>query len=770
LSERGRRCHDALLLVAALIAVLLALDRLSGLSASAPGPSPAPHGRGHAGFSRTFVLIPDSMRYQTAMDASIMPHLAEMRRRGISARVETVFEGYSEPAFRAMFSGTEQPRILNVVGNFYDVGLKVPSLFDEVWADGLSAADYAGPHLLQFDHLLRRHFWAAPGESVEAWDERLVGAAERAFLDERIDLVVAHLDSTDWVAHEYGVRAPRYRAVYHRVDGLIAKLDAELPPDVTLLVSGDHGHDESGAHKTGLDIPTELVARGPGFLPGVDLGTIRITDIRYLLSWALKLPVEALGYDRAVLCRGLRDPASFPGFAPTADPPRRPRPAFPFLTVAAVCLLAALAWMIPIVDSAQARICGWLAVLALAAGYEGLAVVPPAVALFPRRMAVLAAPLALVGWGMLISSTTLTLPPAVVSYGWILPVALAIPLGRTRRTTAIWAIAAVLSLLIEPALQRLGLPRQSTEIWIFLVWLALLPRPVLTRRFWTVLAIVVVLLRLLSSADRNGVAAPLGMGEMAPLAALALGAKLWLFSRFARTRRDLAAALALTLALAGVQWILWPKIVGIDAKWTDAALAAILLVARFTVGRRGPLKGMLELALLFLAYYDFVDNRTYQYAWMDCILAAFTAAAPWAEEAADRALLLAVGLLLTYHVTVVWCVGGLEWHALYRWFPARVVEDHVAFFVPWILLKTLLPFWLAARLLAQVWGGLDDPTLGWLRLAASARACAFMALTCGLAVAQDGAAYLMFAESAAVCVVLYLGTAALRASKREGRG
>ncbi len=89
---------------------------------------------------------------------------------------------------------------------------------------------------------------------------------------------------------EFGKAGERGRQEQALRDAL---LDRAVSATDTLVVMGDHGHDERGAHLLGREVPTLALYRGPAFTPGADLGVVSITPHRALLGRALGLAVPA---------------------------------------------------------------------------------------------------------------------------------------------------------------------------------------------------------------------------------------------------------------------------------------------------------------------------------------------------------------------------------------------------------------------------------------------------------------------------------------------
>ena len=86
---------------------------------------------------------------------------------------------------------------------------------------------------------------------------------------------VVHVTYTDHTAHELGIADPEYRKRFGRVDEMVARVAAAIPPGDTFVLLGDHGHDAAGRHALGLDVPTFALYRGPRERTGVDLARSR---------------------------------------------------------------------------------------------------------------------------------------------------------------------------------------------------------------------------------------------------------------------------------------------------------------------------------------------------------------------------------------------------------------------------------------------------------------------------------------------------------------
>ena len=106
--------------------------------------------RYHQGNPRAFVLIADSLRFQTPTATDLMPHLTSMRAAATTARVETVRDAVTVPALRAAFTGRSREQVLGFVRNSLKGDQGIPSLLSQVAETGGRTAIYSDGSFLQF--------------------------------------------------------------------------------------------------------------------------------------------------------------------------------------------------------------------------------------------------------------------------------------------------------------------------------------------------------------------------------------------------------------------------------------------------------------------------------------------------------------------------------------------------------------------------------------------------------------------------------------------
>lgn len=304
------RCTHLVLLAAVGAGGFLAMDHLSrpvaelaaGPAETGNGGEGPPNGDSpayHAGRRRMFIFLIDSLRYETAVDPEIMPFLCDQRAAGGTyARVRTAHDAVTVPALRAAFTGKDQLTVFGFLKNFLHGEEQIPSLFTQASGAGLKTAVWSEGSFKQFGDAIQDRYKNdrdpdGPEDEEMARQNVIVLEALKDYLDRGHDIVISHVLYCDHVSHRARIDSEEYAQHFRRADRMVRQLAGAIPPGDTFIVMGDHGHDEMGRHMVGLDVPTYVWFRGPGYRKGCDLGTIPIQDLRYLIGWGLQVPLAS---------------------------------------------------------------------------------------------------------------------------------------------------------------------------------------------------------------------------------------------------------------------------------------------------------------------------------------------------------------------------------------------------------------------------------------------------------------------------------------------
>lgn len=731
---------------------------------------------------QVFVFLIDSLRYETATDAALMPALVALRGESTFARVKPTRDAVTVPCIRAAMTGEEGTRILAFVTNFLKRSAGTESVFTDLAARGRRGAALSDGAFVQFGTTGHDDFSNGEDGPTEVHDQN--AAADHAlelYRSGDYDLTVMHITYTDHIAHKAGVGAAPYIERFAEADRLVAKLAAATRPEDTFVVMGDHGHDRAGRHTFGLDVPTFALYRGPRFRPAHDLGTIAIRDHRYLLGWALGLPLPpAYGgglHPDALVSLG-PIPTEYAAATDTSvmSSPKsalhRPRQGAYLATIGALCVTLA-AWMLvflPRRGEASARHVVFVGGLSLLAGvvFAALGGAFPLVRPWFHEPAF-----------------------STIAEAWAGLWLVAFGIARWKRDAALcWPLLTLPLFVLFPTVYRYGAAPALGPAWMGFAISATVAKTSApgapaasgaTMATWLrsplvpVLVLTLAVLFPFSGAEASDfrfetwVFYPVAIGEGARVwVALALLAKFILFIRPGLPPWAHLAGGAAILLLVTAE-------VGHVSTTAELVVGVVLLVAawrsRFaaqsspttdTVRHAGRVASIAGCLLLFRGLTQMLDQT---YLWLDCFLAALLGsgrlvalAVPPQSRRLAYALLLLFAWIGTGWISFAWTVHRLEWHFLYDWFDAPFVEQHVWLFLPLILARYLLPLLVARSLLAESLGPPEPEVRRFVFTLASAKVLTLLLFTAGIGWANsESDVYLEAAQETGIGTVLTAG-------------
>jgi len=260
-------------------------DPAPALGADGKLPDPFPHSE-----RRMFILIVDSLSYDTAIDPDLMPHLNQLKSDSTYGYMKNSIDPVTAPSIKAAFTGKDEFSISSAATNWIE-GHKVPSVFTQLVEVNLTISVYSDTTFKQFgDDITDYHYIARGSDDYPILENRTVKEAIQDTTNREHDIVIMHLLVPHDVVQKYGTQGDQFKKAFNDADETIGMIDNIIPEDETFLVFGDHGHDKDGRHIYGLDVPTYFNIRGPGFKKNNE-ERIVITDLRYFVSWAMGVPL-----------------------------------------------------------------------------------------------------------------------------------------------------------------------------------------------------------------------------------------------------------------------------------------------------------------------------------------------------------------------------------------------------------------------------------------------------------------------------------------------
>lgn len=254
----------------------------SPLHASPPLPG---HDLGSPNTRSVVLVLVDGLRYDTSLDANVMPYLNQLRLAGAAALMHSRPPSYSIASYTILLTGA-----------WADIndGPVITQEYDDIpqfTQDDLFSAAYRA-HLSSaisgfnwFEKLVPQNAVSAsyytPGEDQTA-DRQVTDAALPWLEQGEYNLVLVHLDQLDYAGHyEGGPMDPRWDAAASRIDGLISEIATtmDLTRD-TLIVVSDHGHINQGGNggQDAITLLEPFVMAGHGVVPG-KYNDIQMVDV-----------------------------------------------------------------------------------------------------------------------------------------------------------------------------------------------------------------------------------------------------------------------------------------------------------------------------------------------------------------------------------------------------------------------------------------------------------------------------------------------------------
>lgn len=669
---------------------------------------------GHLPAGRLFVLIVDSLRVQSAAK---VPAIQDLRRRSLFVDVKAI-QAATVPSLRAAFTGIRQRSIFGFVGNFVHGTRTLPSIFTQLDANGGRAAVFTDQSFFELaPGVADLHPNQDPPGDEEESERRALKHALDVWATGEHQMMVFHYTVIDHTAHQHGINEPAYRHAFEVADIVVRQVDQAISPADTLVVMGDHGHDETGRHHPGLNVPTIALYRGPRFTPGVEIGPAQLTIHRYLMSWALGLPL-ARGY-RGAAAAGLQGMTPLPRAYATPPPEIAP----------VVNWRKRLVYLLP------------LALIVACSALAGAVALdlPPTGSVARILGATFASAAFFVTWGAFLANRRLSVRPAtdhdiLGSWGTALLVAVAATLTGRRRT-ATWLALALPALLLYPSPAWFGWAAVMGPAWCLALGLLVVDwarrrlylregGPV-TRAEGLALAgmgaTIVGVLHFMYPEYDNVVAGAwrgyLTSNSFTYWILISLVAKLVIFVRPKRgvVVNLTAGALAVFFTLVSFGDLLpsAPAQLAVacflgSAAWIARGISTRAVALGRPAGTAGSLYLALGTAALMMLYRATVVLEERTLLEMEILFAALRLTSLVGRIlSAERdqrwfaAWLEGIALLVTVWSTLALTLNRLEWAILYRFFEPVDVMHHVGWLMPIILGRYAIPLIIARRLLAE---------------------------------------------------------------------
>lgn len=809
-SGKGRLVLAVVLLILAVVGVYREADVIL---APPPATARAPTDARAAGpGTRTFMLFIDSLPLGATRNVALMPELGRFKRQARWMASSGATDQVTNPALLAAFVGADRFRIFGFVENFVQGRDATGSIVDDWRRAGRKILVYSDDAFLQFGKNgidYRRYEEPKATAELEPKQHALFARSLEEFRSGAFDIVIFHATFVDTVAHRVRHDGSEYRSTLSTADRWIGEAARAVAPGETLIVFGDHGHNDRGVHAAGLDVPTFIGVRGPGFSRGREEETQPITVLRYLASWATGVPLAA-EYEGPRLPHALLSPGPLPTEfgAANAPPARRDSRGATALALAAGALLAL--WVLGAWSGFGVFELGGLAAgigLLLITGWHpynawaatAAAGVALGLCLVYRRTlrelawAVAAGVLtaAMVAHGHWMATHVLTEQTKEFStLRLVLPIALtlgtvaAVAFGPGR---ACWAgIGAALLLLPTTCYAWGAMSLWAAELMLVALCFGLVGLAARHREGgipagavdWVSHGIGLVLVGWIVQryAFSNGFDFVFRRWDPWSWLLAATGpvqwragsflAKVLLLFHWQRKPTTHAVSFFGLGLLSAYEWGLLPR----ESPWT-LLVAAGLLAAAFVARARAAgrladeaTSDVLLLTALLLAFFFMVRTDRDTHYWLNLSAAALSLCARMMQplrpelRQSGHALLLCFGVVISGWVDTCWSTGHLEWEFLSSVFSAELIRSHVVLFLPALVGRYLLPLFVIRAVLRRQLGP-ESIDLKRIVLAAwGLKTLTVAAQTVGVGLAHQGSGFFLEGlHHTAILLILGLG-------------
>ncbi|HXJ34141.1 MAG TPA: alkaline phosphatase family protein [Candidatus Eisenbacteria bacterium] len=194
---------------------------------------PAPRSHAHGPATRVVWIMIDGLRLDLSRE---MPSLNRLRAEGEDVSARSEFPTFSGPNLVAQASGIE-PAASGILSNGFPDEVALDSVFRRAKLAGLRTAIMTTDP----DYTL--------AATYASWVDETRVSDQELEPPPGAQLVLAHAAYVDWAAHDYGVRAPEFRAALTRADDMIGRIAASIDPShEALIVTSDHGNLDEGGH------------------------------------------------------------------------------------------------------------------------------------------------------------------------------------------------------------------------------------------------------------------------------------------------------------------------------------------------------------------------------------------------------------------------------------------------------------------------------------------------------------------------------------------
>ena len=260
--------------------------------------------------TQTIVLIlVDGMRPDGLLQAHA-PALKRLMANGAySLKARSVLPGWTLPCITSLLLGVRPQTHGTLTNTFASDRWEAPGLIDLLHAAGYKTASFFNWEQLRdlsrpgsLDLAICTNTSETRSLPLGASDSALVTLALLALRHQPVDFVFLYLGCVDTAGHMHGWMSPEYIHAIENADRCIERFLAELPDDMTVVITADHGGlGNSHGSDSEQEMTIPLIIAAAGFPKGEILEPVSLLDIAPTLAACTGISVPPQWEGKALL-------------------------------------------------------------------------------------------------------------------------------------------------------------------------------------------------------------------------------------------------------------------------------------------------------------------------------------------------------------------------------------------------------------------------------------------------------------------------------------
>ena len=188
------------------------------------------------------------------------------------------------------------------------------------------------------------------------------------------------------------------------------------------------------------------------------------------------------------------------------------------------------------------------------------------------------------------------------------------------------------------------------------------------------------------------------------------------------------------------------------------------ILSLFPIKERTYLRNVALLTCLSYLYYYLIRVPNEAYQWADLLMAGVFLAALYLKRNHNRhrvqsgyAFLMIISMIAVGWITLAWTVHRLEFFFVFDWFSTGTVTKYVVLFLPFIILRYMIPLIMIRILLTEVFKRSSPFPHRAVLVVAGLKLCSLLLIFYGIGLNNTSNVYYEGVQEAGIWIILILG-------------